>query len=280
MSAATSPKPVIVVVSEEDQSRERIRQALERWFANDYRILEVATPSEVVDAVTQLRDTKAEVALVLAEQGMPSEPGTSVLSRIRDVLPTSRRVVLTGWREADTSGAGAITRASLLGEIDHVVGWPWSVTDDQFLATIGDLLADWATEHGRFVEVAKIVAEPDDADAQVLRDTVVRWAVPLGFYDTDSEEGKGLVRQLPSGGKLAAVFMPDGRVLSRPDISDIANAFGANANLTETFDVAILGSGPAGLAASVYGVSEGLRTLMIERSDLGVQERSILQLHK
>jgi thioredoxin reductase (NADPH) len=166
----------------------------------------------------------------------------------------------------------------LVGDIDHAVGWPWNVRDEQFLATIGDLLADWATEHGRFVESAKLVAEPDDAEAQVLRDTVVRWAVPLGFYDTRSELGQRLARGLPSDAKLPALFLPDGHVLSRPSIGDIATALGADANLTDPFDVAIIGSGPAGLAAAVYGVSEGLRTLMIEPEALGGQASASPQI--
>jgi thioredoxin reductase (NADPH) len=275
MTALTDSKPAIIVVCEDDASRAATRTAIERWFANDYRIVDVATPSRVKEAVDGLRHTGTEVALVIAEQEM-SEAGTALLGRIRDLLPTSRRAVLVGWE--GSWDAATIARASILGDIDHVVGWPWSVSDDQFLATIGDLLADWGTERGRYVETSKLLAEPDDADAGVLRDTVLRWAVPLGYYDTGSEVGRELARKVPRGGQLPAVFLPGDRVLSRPTIGDIANAFGANAQLDGAFDVAVVGSGPAGMAAAVNGVSEGLRTLIIETSALGGQASSSPQI--
>ena len=269
MPAATDRRPAIVVVCDDDSKRAWIAQNLERWFANDYEIHGIDTAPELMKLATRLRDGGTDVALVIAEQNMQSEPGTVVLGQIRDILPTTRRVVLVGWENASTSPA--ITRASLLGDVDHAVGWPWSVSDEQFLARIGDLLADWATEHGRYVEAAKLVAEPEDAEAQELRDTVIRWAVPLGFYDTRSPLGQRLADELPNGWRLPALFLPGGRVLSRPTVGDVANAFGANADLSERFDVAIVGSGPAGLAAAVYGVSEGLRTLIIEADALGGQ---------
>jgi thioredoxin reductase (NADPH) len=277
MPATTDRRPVIITVSGDDRSRTQITDALGRWFASDYRILAVKTPSELVELALGSRDAATEVALVIAEQQLPSDLGTSLLGRIRDVLPTSRRVILASWGDARPAPS-EITRASLVGDIDHVVGWPWSVTDEQFLATIGDLLAEWSTEHGRFVESARLVAEPGDAGAHVLRDLVVRWAVPLGFYDTDSDLGRKLAQQLPSGTELPAVFLPDGGVLSRPDIRDIANALGANASLSDPFDVVIAGSGPAGLAAAVYGVSEGLRTLIVEPAALGGQASSSPQI--
>jgi thioredoxin reductase (NADPH) len=277
MPAPTDPRPAIVVVSDDPGRRSQIRTALGRWFATDYRIVEVEAAPELPNLATGLRDAGTDVALVMAEQWLKSDVGTSLLGRIRDVLPTTRRVILTGWNDAPPAGP-AIARASLVGDIDHVVGWPWSVSDEQFLATIGDLLADWSTEHGRFVESARIVAEPDDPEAQVLRDLVVRWAVPLGFYDTRSAIGRKLADELPSGRRLPAVFLPDGRVLNQPDMWEIASALGANSTLADPFDVVICGSGPAGLAAAVYGVSEGLRTLIVEPAALGGQASASPQI--
>jgi thioredoxin reductase (NADPH) len=276
MSALSDSRPAIVVVCEDDASRAATRTAIERWFAGDYRIVDVATPSRVEEALDGLRQTGIEVALVIAEQEMASETGTALLGRIRDRLPTSRRAVLVGWE--GSWDAATIARASVLGDIDYVVGWPWSVSDEQFLATIGDLLADWATEHGRYAETSRLLAEPGDAGARVLRDTVLRWAVPLGYYDTESDLGRELARKLPRDGQLPAVFLPGGRILSRPTVGDIANALGANAQLDGAFDVAVIGSGPAGMAAAVNGVSEGLRTLIIETSALGGQASSSPQI--
>ena len=277
MPAPHGAQPAILVVSDDAGHRSRLTGALERWFANDYRIVEAESPADLFRLATELQATDTQVALVIARQQMEAEVGTTLLGRIRDLLPTSRRVILSGWEDAGLATA-AITRAALVGDIDHVVGWPWSVDDDQFLAAVGNLLADWATEHGRYVEVAQLVAEPDDGDAQLLRDAAVRWAVPIGFHDTSTERGRALAESLPRDTQLPAVVLPDGRVLSRPNLGDVAKAFGANADLSHDYDVAIIGSGPAGLAASVYGVSEGLRTLIIERGALGGQASASPQI--
>ena len=111
-------------------------------------------------------------------------------------------MLLTGW--SDTSATASITRASLMGDVDAIVGWPWSISDPQFLATIGDLLADWATEHGRYLASAQLLADPDDGDAQELRDTVIRWALPISFHDTRSASGNALSDELPAGAQLPA----------------------------------------------------------------------------
>jgi thioredoxin reductase (NADPH) len=100
MSTPMGARPAILVVSDDDQHRAQIKRALDRWFANDYTIREVETPAELLGVARQLRDSDVDVALVIAKQQMEPETGTALLGRVRDLLPTSRRVILTGWEDA------------------------------------------------------------------------------------------------------------------------------------------------------------------------------------
>ena len=179
---------------------------------------------------------------------MKADTGTSVLAKTRDLFPTSRRVVVTGW--GNTRAGPEIARASLVGDIDHLVGWPWSVSDEPFQAAIGGVLAEWATEHGRYAEVMKLVADPGDAEAQVLRDTLIRWGIPLGYYEHQHDDGKKLTEDLHLARKSS-------RLWSCPTVARSRHASLVQrrqrhwartaATLSETYDVVIVGSGPAGL---------------------------------
>jgi thioredoxin reductase (NADPH) len=277
MPTSQTSRPLIIVVDDEPNSRAGIVRALERRYDADYRIVAIDDLATVTDELTKFRNDGEDVAIIIAAQKMKADTGTSVLAGTRDLFPTSRRVVVTSWN--DTRAGPEIARASLVGDIDHLVGWPWSVSDEPFQAAIGGVLAEWATEHGRYAEVMKLVADPGDAEAQVLRDTLVRWGIPLGFYDTRSDVGQKLNEDLELEGRFPALILPDGRAITRPSVADVADAVGANAvTLSETYDVVIVGSGPAGMAAAVYGVSEGLRTLVIEPAGLGGQASSSPQI--
>jgi thioredoxin reductase (NADPH) len=277
LSASQPSRPLIVVIDDDARRRASIVRALERRYDADYGIVGLEDLETVADELTRIREDGAEVAMIIAPQQMQADTATSVLARTRDLFPTSRRVVVTGW--GDTQARPAIARASLVGDVDHFVGWPWSVSDEPFQAAIGGILAEWATEHGRYAEVMKLVADPGDAEAQVLRETLVRWGVPLGYHDTQSDEGRRLAEDFDLGGRLPVLILPNGRAISRPSLADVADALGVNAApLPITYDLVIVGSGPAGLAAAVYGVSEGLRTLVIEPAGLGGQASSSPQI--
>ena len=277
MPESRTARPLIIVVDDVPSSRAAIVRALERRYDADYRIVALEDLSTVIDELTRIRDDGAEVAIIIAPQKMEADTGTSVLGGTRDLFPTARRVVITGW--GDTRAGPEIARASLVGDVDRIVGWPWSVSDEPFQAAIGEVLAEWATEHGRFGEIMKLVADPGDGDAQVLRDALVRWGVPLGFYEPGSDDGQTLKEDLHLEEKLPAFILPDGQAISRPTMAEVAEAMGANsADISETVRRVIVGSGPAGLAAAVYGVSEGLRTLVIEPAGLGGQASSSPQI--
>jgi thioredoxin reductase (NADPH) len=258
--------PAIVVVDNDGPGRDVLVRSLKRRYGKDYNVLASSEPGAAFGALVRLRDNRAEVALIVAGQWMTAETGTAFLARTRAAFPTARRLVVTRW--SDLSALQTIARAATLGEIDYQANLPWNETDEQFLALVGEILADWAREHGRLSSGITIVSERSDAQGQALADILERWGgAPVGFIEAETAEGLRLVAGLPQGDRMPVVVLPDGRILARPSLSEIAEAFGANAEpLSTPFDVAIIGSGPAGLSAAVNLGSEGLRVLLVEPS--------------
>jgi thioredoxin reductase (NADPH) len=263
---STQDRPAIVIVEDDGPGRDVLVRSLKRRYGNDYKVLAASQPGAAFGTLMRLRDDRADVALIVAGQWMTAETGTTFLARTREAFPTARRLVVTRW--SDLSALPAIARAATLGEIDHQTNVPWSETDEQFLALVGDILADWALEHGRSSSGITIVGERSDAQGQALADVLERWGgTPVGFVEAETAEGRRLVAGLAPGDRMPVAVLPDGRMLARPSLSEIAEAFGANAEpLSTPFDVAIIGSGPAGLSAAVNLGSEGLRVLLVEPS--------------
>jgi thioredoxin reductase (NADPH) len=161
----------------------------------------------------------------------------------------------------------AIARASTLGEIDYHANRPSNESDEQFLATVGEILAEWAREHGQFGPAITIVGQRWDAESQSLGDILQRWGAPLRFLEAASPEGRPFLAEHGIGAQLPLVVLPDGRTLMRPSVSEVAEAFGANAEpLSTSFDLAVLGSGPAGLSTALNAAAEGLKVVLVEPS--------------
>lgn len=267
-SVATTSQdgPAIVIVEDDGPGRDVLVRSLKRRYGNDYNVLAASEPGAAFGTLTRLLDQGADVALIVAGQRMAAETGTAFLARTREAFPTARRLVVTRW--SDLSALPTIARAATLGEIDHQANQPRNEADEQFLALVGAILADWALEHGRLSSGITIVSERSDAQGQALADVLERWGgAPVGFVEAETAEGLRLVAGLAPGDRMPVAVLPDGRILARPSLSEVAEAFGANAEpLSTPFDVAIIGSGPAGLSAAVNLGSEGLRVLLVEPS--------------
>ena len=262
----TQNRPTILVVEDDRSARDVLEDCLNRRYGTDYDVLSLPGPVAAFGELLRLRDKAADVALIVAGQWMNPETGTAFLARTRDVYPTARRLLVTAW--SDLSAMGPVARASTLGEIDHHATLPWNDTDEQFLALTGEILAEWAREHGRYASGITIVAERWDAEAQSLADVLERWGgAPVGFLEAETPEALRLVTAHGMDGQLPITFLPDGRALAHPSVAEVAEAFGANAEpLSTPVDVAIVGSGPAGLSAALNAASEGLRVLLVEPS--------------
>jgi thioredoxin reductase (NADPH) len=264
-------RPVVVVVDDEDASRRALVRELEGRYGAHYRIMSGASPEEGMAGLEQLRGEGAEVPLVLADQWMPDTTGAQFLAQVRDLYPTARRGLLISW--GDQSAVAAIVEAAALGQIDFYLPKPVWSPDEQFHRTITGSLAEWWRQQGGQFAAVTVIGKESSARVYELRDLLTRNSVPFGFQRADSEEGSATLRRLgldPSSGPVVAFHT--GVVLADPANTDVAKALGVDIRPAEmTYDVVVVGAGPAGLAAAVYGASEGLRTALLEREAFGGQ---------
>jgi len=261
---------VILAIDDDPASGTRTDLILRRRFGADYTILLERSPSAGIAALDELHQSGKDVALILAAHRMSDMTGIELLAEAASTHPDARRALLTTW--GDRSAAESIVKASALGQIDaHILG-PGRDVDESFCHAITELLDEWDRQHRPQFQAVRIVGDRWDAYRHGLQDALQRSYVPFGFYDADSPEGQELLKQTPATGELPVAVLFDGRVLPRPTPVEIADALGVNTDPSaEVFDVTVVGSGPAGLAAAVYGASEGLSVLVVENEALGGQ---------
>ena len=248
-----------------------LRTTLVRRFGADYRILATGTPSIALAALDRLRDDGKEVALVLADPRLPGMTGIDFLACTRASHPDAKRALLTPVGEGTDDGS--LHRAMALGQIDLTIATPWNSPEESLYPRVGEALAAWWRLHRPRFERVRVVGEQWSARSHQLRDLGTRNAIPFGFYAADSEEGLRLLGDLGlDASHLPVVTFSDGRFLVDPSNAEIAEALGAATHPPPgVCDVAIIGGGPAGLAAAVYAASEGLRTVVVEPEALGGQ---------
>jgi thioredoxin reductase len=272
----TGPRrAAIVVVGRDTGDRETLNRELSGRYGRDYHIVVCDQPGELESVITALLQAGTPVALVIGGVGTADPDGIEVLARVRAVDPTVSRVAAVRWGEWST--ARPLFDAITAGKIDHWVMCPVQSPDEEFHELITQFLGEWTSEHGGGFEPVQIVGERWSPRSDELCDTFSRNGIPLGFYDADSAPG----RQMLAGLGLEQAELPvvvlrfDGQqaALANPSNLEIADAFGLMTPIPEdeVFDVAVVGAGPAGLAAAVYASSEGLRTVAIERQAIGGQ---------
>ncbi len=268
-----SELPVILLVDDDDTSRSLLLETVDRRYGHDY---DVTAESSAADAMRRLEDLHRAgrpVALILADHWMAEETGASLLARSRPLFPTSQRVLLTDW--ADFTAVDATVQAMTVGEIDTWLAHPFGRADEEFHTVLTASLARWTHETDRAGVALTIVGDPWDSAAGELRDVFARLLLPFAFRDAQSPEGRALLEEAGIDGPLPVVILRDGRALARPGQSEIAAALGVQASVGEgRVDVAVIGGGPAGLAAAVYGASEGLTVTVIESTSIGGQASS------
>lgn len=263
--------PVILVVDGDPGSLDVLTDELRTRYGRDYAVLAESTGSDALERLGQLADAGREVALVLADQWMPAMSGVDLLIAAHQLHPTARRGLLIRW--GDRSTAGPILQASALGHIDYYLPKPVYTPDERFHRTVTEFLDEWWRLRGRWFEVVRVVGDDRSARSHEIRDVLHRNALPVGFYDASSPQGQALLTETNStSAELPVVILFNGRVLSNPSNSDVAEAIGVTIRPpTELYDLVVVGAGPSGLAASVYGASEGLRVAVVEPEALGGQ---------
>jgi thioredoxin reductase (NADPH) len=272
----TGTAPVIVVVDDDDQALARTTEELRRRYGGDYEIAGEHAPEQALARIEGLRPPRT-LALVLADQWMPGSTGADFLARVRGAAPQAKRGLLVDWGAwGDRATADAILRAMALGHIDYYVLKPWQSPDELFNRTVAEFLHEWSRATGANKELS-LIAERWSPRGHELRDLLTRNGVPHAFHETDSAAGRALL----DGAGLAAERRPvvlrfDGHAMVDPTTPALAAAYGMSTDVTgdRDFDVVVVGAGPAGLAAAVYGASEGLRTLVVESEALGGQAGS------
>jgi thioredoxin reductase (NADPH) len=265
--------PLLITVDEDPGVAADVERHLVQRYGRDYRIEAFSDADEALRALTELREQAAEVALVLA--GQPSSPpaDADLFEHVRRLHPHAKRALLVSanaW--ADDATAGAIRGSLALGRIDHYVLRPAGSPDEVFHEAISDFLLEWARERRLVPQTVHIVGEEWAGRAYELREVFTRCSVPHDFCLADSEKGRELVAKAGPDAKLPLMILPDGRVLSDPSDTEIAEAAGAPDGLEdETYDVVIVGAGPAGLSGAVYAASEGLHVLVVDAGGIGGQ---------
>jgi thioredoxin reductase len=265
----------IVIVSREPGAREILHRELSKRYGADYQVFVCGRPAELAAWMRDLRTAGLPVALVIGGVSAQDPDGIEVLSAIRSIDPTALRVAAVSWGDWDSvrSVFGAVT----VGTVDHWVWHPVQAPDEEFHSSVAEFLREWASERGSGFEPVQVIGQRWSARSQELRDLFARHRVPAGFYDAASGPAQQLLRELgmasPDLPVVALRFGAGRPVLVNPSNAEIADAFGVMTPIPhgEVFDLAVVGAGPAGLAAAVGASSEGLRTVVIEHEAVGGQ---------
>ena len=270
------PPPVLLVVDGDDGALEGVAAQLVRRYGSDYRVVRVSGLEPALDTLAELAGGGEDVALLLAARPLARADGGRLLDRTRQLHPQARRGLVVGPRAlADPAAMKTIVDAVAIGRIDYYVSLPAGEPDEVFHHAISTFLFEWASERRLVPHTVRIVGEEWTGRAYELRQTFERCAVPHDFCLASSEDGRRLLEAAGPDVKLPVMVLPDGTALSDPSNAEIAEAAGAPADFDQRdFDVAIVGAGPAGLSAAVYGASEGLRTVVVDEGGIGGQARS------
>jgi thioredoxin reductase len=266
---------VIVIVSREPGAREIIRRELSKRYGTDYQVVECGRPAELAPWMRDLRKGGLPVALVIGGVGAQDRDGIEVLSAVRRINPTALRVAAVRW--GDWESVRAVFDAVTLGTVDHWVTCPAQTPDEEFHRSITEFLRDWSSQRGGGFEPVQVIGERWSARSQELRDLFSRHRIPAGFYEATSGHARQMLRDLglqsPELPVVALRFGAERPALVNPSNRQIADAFGVMTPISpgEVFDLAVVGAGPAGLAAAVYASSEGLRTVVVEHEAVGGQ---------
>ena len=260
-------KPVILTVDDEAEVLRAIARDLRSAYGQDYRILRADSGEAGLEALRTLQERGEAVALILSDQRMPSMDGVTFLEQAAVLHPKAKRALLTAY--ADTNAAIAAINAS---QVHYYLLKPWDPPEERLYPVLNDLLEDWRASYRPGYSGVRVVGSRWSALTHSIKDFLARNQIPYQFLDVERDANASPIVQRYAEHSLPLVFLPDGAMLSAPQASDVAEALGLRSKASRPFyDLAIIGAGPAGLAAAVYGASEGLNTVLIEREAPGGQ---------
>jgi thioredoxin reductase (NADPH) len=263
-------RPVIMIVDDEPEALSALLNALARRFGGDYRVASHLSARSALEELQKIKADGEEVALAVADQWMPESTGVEFLGRVHEIFPAAQRALLVAW--GDKTATPAILQGCAFGQLDNYIHKPWSPPEVHLYPAIGAFLSQWTHEHVPHMELVRLVGQRPSPRTHEISEFLERTGIPYGLYSADSEEGKQLLQERAlDASRLPVVILLDGHALVQPTNTEISDALGASDLEERTCDVAIVGAGPAGLAAAVYAASEGLSTIVIEREAVGGQ---------
>jgi len=264
--------PAIVTVDDERDVLHAVERDLRRRYGRDYRVLGTDSGSEALDLLQQLKTRGDSLALLLADQRMPQVSGLDVLGQAMRLFPQAKRTLLTAY--ADTNAAIAAINTA---KVHYYLLKPWDPPEEKLYPVLDDLLEDWQAEYKAPYSGLRVLGTRWSPASHQMKDFLGRNQIPYQWTDIEIARPDKEVEQLiPNvdlkSASLPLVVLPGGEVLSNPPVDELATRMGLRTRAETTFyDFVIVGGGPAGLAAAVYGASEGLKTLLVERSAPGGQ---------
>jgi thioredoxin reductase (NADPH) len=262
-------EPVILVVDDEPAVLRAVERELRGHFAPEYTVVAAGSGESALDVLRRLALRETPVALLLVDQRMPGMTGIELLAATLDLVPDAKRVLLTAYADTDVA-----IRAINEIRLDQYLQKPWEPPEERLFPVLDDLLSDWRASFRPAFEGIRLVGHPWSARAHEIKDYLSRNLVPYRWVDVEAD-GEAARLAGAAGvdpGRDPLLVFPDGSHLLAPSNAEIAEKVGLRTRpgLT-TYDLVIVGGGPAGLAAAVYGASEGLRTLLVEREAPGGQ---------
>lgn len=269
-------KPVILSVDDDALVLSAIDRDLRQHFQREYRILKASSGREALDTARALQQRGTPIALFLVDERMPGMTGTELLREVRALHPESRKVLLTAYADSEA----AIRGINEVG-LDHYLMKPWDPPEQHLYPVLDDLLADWAATVRPPFDGIRVAGSRWSPRSHELRDFLARTQTPYAWIDLDDDPAmRALVETLTPGLKQQPViFFPDGRTLLAPTTRELAERIGLQTEARQPFyDLIVVGGGPSGLAAAVYGASEGLRTILIELDVTGGQAGTSSQI--
>lgn len=265
-------KPVIMTVDDDPGVSRSVARDLRRRYGHSYRIVRADTALAGMESVRELRLRGDDVAAILADYRMPQMNGVEFLEQAMDLYPYARRVLLTAYADTD-----AAIQAINVVDLDHYMLKPWDPPEEKFYPVLDALLDAWHRAERRESDELRVVGARWSARSYKIRDFLSRNQVPYRWVLADDPEGAQLLAAAGeeceiSPAKLPLVITSDGTTLTAPTTAELAGAVGlSTAPATDFYDLIVIGGGPGGLGAAVYGASEGLRTVMVEQHASGGQ---------
>lgn len=264
-----SKKPIILTVDDDPQVLRAVVRDLRNQYGKEYRIISTTSANEALESLTELKNKNETIALFLSDQRMPEMLGVEFLQKAKVIFPDAKRILLTAYSDTE-----AAIRAINDVQLDYYLMKPWDPPEEKLYPALNDQLEEWQSKHIPLFQGIRIVGYQWSPRSHQIKDFLSGNLIPYRWMDIESDATANELISLNAidTKDLPVVFFEDGSILRNPDLAAVGEKTGMQSKASKTmYDVAIIGAGPAGLAAAVYGGSEGLSTALIERRAPGGQ---------